>query len=288
MSCRHVRDWLHRDAASLDEAQRLQLDDHLATCEQCRGDRERMQTLHRAGSSLDSPPSDVRMYDRAIARALLEGPRTAEPTRVWWLVPVVLAAMAATALAAVIAVRSSNDTAKPAPVVPPAIPHVETHAASELPKPASTEPEVEMPIDHVDAPRKHDPASPPKRVTEAVADVLARARLELAAKHYADAERTASSVLAGASSSDEAEARTILADVAQASGQLELASTRYRDVATKFASLSAGESALYAAARVEARRGRDARVLLEQYLARYPRGRFVNDARRLLTTKEQR
>ncbi|MGE0404573.1 MAG: hypothetical protein AB7T06_48130, partial [Kofleriaceae bacterium] len=322
------RDWLHREASSLDEAQRLQLDDHLASCAQCRGDRERMQTLHRAGTSLDAPAADARLYDRAIARALLEGPRVAEPVRARWLVPVVLAALAATALAAVIAVRGgSNKAATPTS----AAPHIETSASpreaaapttdeARRPGPASDEAStgagapttdeasttdkastsdkaptsdeaLEMPIDRVGAPRKPGRTAPkPETVEESIADVLARARTLLAAHDYASAERTAASVLPRARGADEAEARTILADIAQASGQLDLAHTRYVEVATKFASLSAGESALYAAARLALRRGHDARPLLEQYLARYPRGRFVVDARRLLGSlpKEQR
>ncbi len=338
MSCRHVRDWLHREASSLDEAQRLQLDDHLASCAQCRGDRERMQTLHRAGTSLDAPAADARLYDRAIARALLEGPRVAEPVRARWLVPVVLAALAATALAAVIAVRGgSNKAATPTS----AAPHIETSASpgeaaaptsdeARRPGPASDEASIgagapttdetrasdgapmsvearqpdptsdgapmsnetlEMPIDRVGAPKKPGRITPKlETVEESIADVLARARTLLAAHDYASAERTAASVFPRARGADEAEARTILADIAQASGQLDLANTRYVEVATKFASLSAGESALYAAARLALRRGHDARPLLEQYLARYPRGRFVVDARRLLgsSPKEQR
>ncbi|MGE0404546.1 MAG: hypothetical protein AB7T06_47995, partial [Kofleriaceae bacterium] len=277
MSCRHVRDWLHREASSLDEAQRLQLDDHLASCAQCRGDRERMQTLHRAGTSLDAPAADARLYDRAIARALLEGPRVAEPVRARWLVPVVLAALAATALAAVIAVRGGSNSAAPPTS---AAPRIETSASpgeaaaptsdeARRPAPASDEAStgagtattdaasttdeasrsgstsdetLEMPIDRVGAPKKPGRIAKPETVEESIADVLARARTLLAAHDYASAERTAASVLPRARGADEAEARTILADIAQASGQLDLAHARYVEVATKFASLSAGES----------------------------------------------
>lgn len=276
MSCRHVRDWLHRDAGSLDEAQRLQLDDHLASCEACRGDRARMQMLHRAGTSLDSPPSESRMYDRAIARALLEGPRIAEPVRARWMWPVALGALLATAFAAVVAMRSASEPSKAPDVVAPS---TDVTAGSGEPHVQSVEREDVV---------VEDPAPKQPEALESIAAILARARKQLAAKQYTLAERTASSVLSRASGADEAEARTILADVAQASGQLDLASTRYREVAKKFASLSAGEAALYAAARVEARRGGDSRALLETYLARYPRGRFVEDVRRLLQPEEKR
>lgn len=326
MSCRHVRDWLHRDAASLDEAQRLQLDDHLASCETCRGDRVRMQTLRRVGTSLDAPSADSRMFDRAIARALLEGPRTparVEPARGRWMWMVAFGALAATALAAVVALRGTNDepgsTSKGEHASKGNGPSNSDHASKNdgpsnsdhaskseddiAPAPvrealkvvigASVTGTTSIERDDLTVTNDRAPSGPTNtRVSpaESIAAVLARARTQLAAKQHAEAERTANSVLARADATlaDEAEARTILADVAQARGQLELAKTRYLEVAAKFESLSAGESALYAAARVEARRGGDARALLERYLARYPRGRFVNDARRLLGAEENR
>ena len=81
-----------------------------------------------------------------------------------------------------------------------------------------------------------------------------------------------------------AEARIFLADVAQAAGALDRAVERYLAVATEFADLPAGESALYAVARIELRRSRTAagRAVLVRYLARYPSGRYADDARRQL------
>jgi hypothetical protein len=77
VSCGRVRDWRHRDALALDETQRLILDDHLAACERCRGDRHRMLVVRRVGAALPVPPAGSREYSRAIARALLEDSTTA-------------------------------------------------------------------------------------------------------------------------------------------------------------------------------------------------------------------
>jgi len=115
--------------------------------------------------------------------------------------------------------------------------------------------------------------------------LLADACSQLAAQDYAAAERTAERVLATSPSrGDAAEARIFLADLAQVSGALDRAVTRYLAVAAEFADLPVAESALYAAARVELRRSRTgaARAVLERYLARYPAGRYADDARREL------
>jgi outer membrane protein assembly factor BamD (BamD/ComL family) len=65
-------------------------------------------------------------------------------------------------------------------------------------------------------------------------------------------------------------------------GNLAIASSRYEAVATKFSDLPAAESALYAAARIEARQKHDdaARALYDRYLANYPNGRYADDVRR--------
>jgi hypothetical protein len=353
MSCRHVREWLHREASSLDEAQRLQLDDHLASCETCRGDRARMQLVHRAGTSLDAP-AESRMYDRAIARALLERGTSRETPRgtrrrARWLLPIAIGVAAAAAISVWFVVRSdenrahdriardpkphdapgrdvlapTRDDLSPARADSPTrdglSPDDLAHQRENLDDLASAPVEIRVEravVATVAATTtiaqgvqtqvviaasaipavtiERDELTPIARGSNAplepVADVLSRARVLLAKRQFADAERTASSVLPRVAGADEAEARTILADIAQASGNHDLASTLYREVADKFAALSAGESALFAAARLDVRRGRDARALLEQYLDRYPRGRFVDDARRLLgaTPKEQR
>jgi hypothetical protein len=103
------------------------------------------------------------------------------------------------------------------------------------------------------------------------------------AEHYADAALRATPTRKQA-----AAASGLLAECAQASGRLDEAARRYGAIATRFADLSAGETALIAAARLEAKRGHagQARSLYERYLARYPSGQFVADARRALRTPE--
>jgi TolA-binding protein len=58
----------------------------------------------------------------------------------------------------------------------------------------------------------------------------------------------------------------------------------YLRVVRKFAALPAAETALFAAARVEAEHGQplQAQALFRRYLERYPRGNFVREAQRRL------
>ena len=117
MSCRRVRDWLHRDASSLDEAQRLLLDDHLASCERCRGDRQRMQLVRRLGTGVSVPPAASREYGRAISRALLERDpaapvRTRVPRR---LVPLAIGGLAAVMAIALVVGGAGRGPANVAP-----------------------------------------------------------------------------------------------------------------------------------------------------------------------------
>jgi hypothetical protein len=269
MSCRAIREWLHVDAAALDEAQRLRFDDHLASCAECRGDRERMRVVRDVGRSLPVPAAGSRDYSRAIARALLEGASAPAPRRrPVWLVPLAIGALVATAAAAVVIARRDEESPRPPQVVIPA------------PAPAQVQQEAAVVQEQPPAPKKQVVKKQVARKPRV--DVIAEARVQLAAGHYEEAEKSVLVLLEKSQSrAEQAEAWMFLADLAQASGNLGTAVTRYQTVATKFVDLPAAESALYAAARIEARRGRSdaARALYDQYLERYANGRYAEDVR---------
>lgn len=86
------------------------------------------------------------------------------------------------------------------------------------------------------------------------------------------------------SAAQRAEALTLLADAAFVEGNRSRAVELYLDVSRRFRSLAAGQNALYAAARLQAKRGNRsaARRLYERYLQRYPDGRFRREATRSL------
>jgi hypothetical protein len=410
MSCRRVRDWLHRDVEALDAAARLLLDDHLASCLRCRKAREQLLRARDLGASLTVPPDGAHEYSRAIARALLEGTRRAETaparSRAWILVAA-SSALAAAALIGVLALRGRGGDAgrteavAPAPRSPeasdpPPDPPSDDHVAAvgnivvggvvrtgttaiaagavvpadtllradtgaglrlagahvvvlagaelrwvpaartlhldrgalELDSPSAglarvvtgrfvaelddaaltvasarvhvrrgqvtiMAPSSGLVLARVDAggewtlPDLASPtrsgASPTPAAT--AGELLAQARRQFSARKYVDAARTAEAALAlSPRRAEEAEARILLADIAQATGDLALASRRYTAVADAFAGNAAAESALYAAARIELRRGRTdaARTLLGRYLDRFPAGRYADDARREL------
>jgi hypothetical protein len=122
-----------------------------------------------------------------------------------------------------------------------------------------------------------------------VAEQLSRARRDLANRHVAQAEREASSVLTKVRDRrQEAEARTLLAECAQARGKIDQAVAAYAIVAERFGDLPAGETALFAAGRAMAEAGRRASAAswLHRYLDRYPRGRFIVEARERLAENE--
>jgi TolA-binding protein len=125
------------------------------------------------------------------------------------------------------------------------------------------------------------PAAPAARPS--AARLLAQAREAFARLDHAGAERHADAALdAGPTRAQAAEARTLLAECAHATGRLDDALSRYEAIAARFGDLPAGETALFAAARLEASRGHAAaaRALFARYLDRYPAGRFADDARR--------
>jgi len=145
------------------------------------------------------------------------------------------------------------------------------------------------------APAVSEPAAQPERRTHAaqpadVAEQLARARRDLANGQVTRAEKEASSILAGTRERrQEAEARTLLAECAQARGQIDQAVAAYAVVAERFGDLPAGETALFAAGRTLADAGRrvSATHWLHRYLDRYPSGRFTVEAKERLAGFER-
>lgn len=77
-----------------------------------------------------------------------------------------------------------------------------------------------------------------------------------------------------------AEADSLLAECALVAGRHDEAAQRYEQVARRYPRLTAGETALFAAARLRARAGQAdrARTLLRRYLDQYPSGRFSEQA----------
>jgi hypothetical protein len=142
MSCRSVASWLHRDPESLDESERLVLEEHLETCERCRTARAQLAAVRRIGTSLPGESIGPRGHARAIARALMEGPRAAAPTRrrvPWWAFAIAGAGAAAAATIAAVSLRSDGaGTSSPSPRVGPAPPEQLSHRV--VPPAAQPEP----------------------------------------------------------------------------------------------------------------------------------------------------
>jgi TolA-binding protein len=120
---------------------------------------------------------------------------------------------------------------------------------------------------------------------EPVAQRLASARRALASGQVSEAEMLVERALdPRANAREVAEGRTLLAECAVARGQSQRAMQLYLAVANAFPALPAGENALFAGARLSARSStpEHARSLFEEYLRRYPKGRFRMEAERHL------
>jgi tetratricopeptide (TPR) repeat protein len=132
-----------------------------------------------------------------------------------------------------------------------------------------------------------EPSAEPHRAHVDGALLLSDARTQLADRQL---ERARASVDAALSAqlapSERAEAMTLRAECALMAGDHAAAVQAYLRVARSFAQLPAGENALFSAARLEMERGRnqEAQRSLQQYLARYPQGRFVKETRLRLRT----
>lgn len=112
-----------------------------------------------------------------------------------------------------------------------------------------------------------------------VAALLTQARDALAAGQLERSRRAIESALvAKPSAAARAEALTLRAELFNVQGDRASAIKAYLEVAERFKTMAAGENALFAAARLE-RKESAARALLTRYLERYPRGRFVVEAK---------
>jgi hypothetical protein len=143
--------------------------------------------------------------------------------------------------------------------------------------PASAPPAADGGVAPGDSPERNTRPAAPKtaargvRTTSDAQALLEEARTQLAAPKLKRAALRA-------------EALTLEADASLLEGRFEVARDTYLRVTKRFPQLPAAETALFAAARIEAEHGDPARAraLLMDYLARYPRGSYRREAERRL------
>jgi hypothetical protein len=111
--------------------------------------------------------------------------------------------------------------------------------------------------------------------------LLEQAQRQLVAHQVSAARRSLEqAMLLSLTRGQKAEALSLRAECALVVEEFHAARDLYLKVAQKFGNLPAGETALFAAARIEAEHGPSANAarLLNRYLERYPHGRFVKEA----------
>jgi hypothetical protein len=121
------------------------------------------------------------------------------------------------------------------------------------------------------------------KATVNVSAILASARRELSAGRVERARAEVQRALGGnPTPAQTAEANSLLAECSLVAGDSKSAQAGYAKVARDNAGTPAGETAAYAAARLE-KDPKRARGLLEDYLRRYPNGRFRSEVRSRLS-----
>jgi ferric-dicitrate binding protein FerR (iron transport regulator) len=138
-------------------------------------------------------------------------------------------------------------------------------------------------VESATAEETQDPSAPKraevKPLVTNVPALLTEARDALAADRLEHARRAIDRALAAKpSGAARAEALTLRAELLVAQGDRGGALAAYLEVASRFQRLPAGENALFAAARIHGD-ATAAKKLLQQYLERYPNGRFVVEAK---------
>jgi TolA-binding protein len=160
------------------------------------------------------------------------------------------------------------------------------------------------PIEKVDAATETAASAPPEprtpqpvprpSATDATLDpnvLLEQARAQLAARELTQARRTLGRAAPKLNKATQrAEALSLEAECNLLEGRFSAASDSYLRVAKRYADLPAAETALFAAARIEDEHGQPprARALLDQYLARYPKGSYVREVEHRLQSLARR
>ena len=150
-------------------------------------------------------------------------------------------------------------------------------------KAGETEYRVPQPGEQAGRATEKEVRTPKHEPSESVAALLERARTQLAAHDLREARQTLKLALARkGNASERAEALSLQAEAQLLAGDFGAARDGYLRVVSQLPHEPAAETALYAAARIEAEHGEpaQARALLARYRERYPKGSFLREAER--------